>query len=286
MTSVHAPSAASRATGRIAPREDHLVGMGRAAIATQGVLYALVGVLAVTIAQGDPAGDADQRGALEVIARQPFGKALLVVVTLGLALHALWRALLALRGEPGEDDAKSLAKRAANAGRAVLYVSLTVAGASLVLGQGTGSGSGDSREEGWTATVLGWPAGAWIVGGAGAAIIAAGLWNAWRGASRSFEDKLDLRRTRERARHAIVGLGVAGYIARGAVYGVVGWFLLQAGLTHEPEQTESLDTALREVASSGWGRVALFAIAVGLVTFGVFRVIDALKRRDAEIAWA
>ena len=74
---------------------------GRAAIATQGVLYVVVGLLAAKVAGGDRDADPSQRGALRTVAQQPYGKVLLVVLAVGLAAYAGWRAVLAVRGDLG-----------------------------------------------------------------------------------------------------------------------------------------------------------------------------------------
>ena len=84
--------------------DDRVETMGRVALATQGLLYVIMGVLALQVAVGDQSAEPSQRGALEAVVRQPFGKALLVVVLVGLVAHALWRIVLAVRGEPGSDD--------------------------------------------------------------------------------------------------------------------------------------------------------------------------------------
>src|SRR3982750_4199261 len=80
--------------------------VGRVGLATQGVLYGVVGVLALQVASGHTTDRADQRGAIETVASQPFGRGLLLALTAGLAFHCAWRLLLASRGDPSEDEPK------------------------------------------------------------------------------------------------------------------------------------------------------------------------------------
>jgi hypothetical protein len=259
--------------------------VGRVAIAAQGVLYAVVGLLAAQLAGGDRGAKPSQHGAIETVARQPFGRVLLIVLATGLAAHALWRGTLAVRGEPGDDeDGKSVAKRLANAARSALYLSFLFA-ALKVLARAGGAESGGREKEG-TAQVLGWPGGTAIVVGVGLAIIVAGLWNAKRGVTRSFEDKLDLHELDEAKRRTVVATGVAGYLARGAAYLIVGWFLVDAGLQHDASETRGLDDALHEFATTAYGPPALFVLAVGMVLFGAFRLLDGAYRRPSEITHA
>ena len=158
--------------------------LGRVALCTQGLLYVVVGVLALQVAFGDndSGKEASQDGALAAIARQPFGKVLLIVMIVGLLAYALWRLGLAVRGDPDPDeDGKSAAKRVANVGRAAIYAGFIWFAVQIVSGSkssttkssGSGGGGGDSKQKS-TAIVLDWPAGRWIVVAAGLVVAGGG----------------------------------------------------------------------------------------------------------------
>jgi uncharacterized protein DUF1206 len=57
----------------------------RIGLIARGVLYAAVGVLALRLAFRQAHATADKNGALLAVARQPFGKALLVILAIGFA---------------------------------------------------------------------------------------------------------------------------------------------------------------------------------------------------------
>lgn len=258
--------------------------MGRVAIATQGVLYVVVGLLAAKVAGGDRNADASQRGALRAVAHQPYGRALLLVLTVGLASYAAWRAVLAVRGDlGGDEDGASLAKRAGNAGRAAIYAGLTVAAVRLLRAEPDRGGDGAKRS---TSTVLSMTGGPALVVAVGLAVIGTGAWNLWRAVQRSFLDSLDCSRLDERHRRTVEVLGVAGYAARGVAFALVGWFLVTAGLQHDPNEARGLDDALRELVQQAYGPPMLAVLALGLVLFGAFRVVDAVLRKPAEITHA
>lgn len=275
-------------------KHEAIVRTGRVAIATQGGLYVILGLLAMQVAAGDQGEKPSQRGAIEAVARQPFGRALMVIVAIGLAAHAAWRVLLAVRGEPGDDeDGKSVAKRAANVGRAAIYASFAAAAVALAAGSGSSGGgsggsggSGGEKEKQSTALVLSWPAGKWLVIAVGLGILGAGLWNVKRAVTRSFLDKLDCTLLDEGKERAVEILGVIGYLARACAYALVAWFLINAGWQHDSSETEGLDGALRELATTPQGPWLLRLLALGLIVFGVYRVIDATLRKPSEIAYA
>jgi hypothetical protein len=262
--------------------EDHAALAGRIALVTQGVLYVVVALLAFDVARGDRDAEASQTGALESIARQPFGKVALSVVIVGLVAHAAWRLYLAWAGEPGGDeDAGSLAKRAANVGRAVVYLSFVAVGVRLLTKDGaSGGGSGGDRTKESTSTVLDWPGGPWLVVGAGLIVIGVALWNVRKAVTRSFADDLDLTRIEVARKPAVCRIGTVGYLGRAAAFGLIGWFLVDAGRQHDPSESRGLDDALRELTTAPYGPVLLLLVALGLLAFGAFRILDGLLRRD------
>src|SRR5690242_8518745 len=66
-------------------------GLGRFGYVAKGVVYLIVGLLAVQTALGRGGEPTDQRGALAHIAQAPFGQVLLVVMTVGLIGYAIWK---------------------------------------------------------------------------------------------------------------------------------------------------------------------------------------------------
>src|SRR5687768_6870893 len=161
---------------------------GRIGIATQGLLYAIVGLLALQVADGRTTNRADQHGVIDTVAAQRFGHALLVVLTIGLALHCVWRLLLAYRGDPGDDDAKEWVKRAAHLGRALIYAGFTVAAARVLIE--TERLRGDEHRTA-ASTALEWPGGQLLLTLVGVVMIGTGLWHASKLVTRSFVDHVD-----------------------------------------------------------------------------------------------
>jgi len=133
--------------------------LARAGFIARGVIYVLVGVLAVKVATGHAGTTPDQKGALETIAHQPFGQVLLILVALGLGGYALWRMTRALLGHGPEDSDRGFDRVAAFAS-GVVYAGLCALAVEIV----SGSSSSGSESAGG---VLGWPGGTLLVGIAG-----------------------------------------------------------------------------------------------------------------------
>jgi hypothetical protein len=76
-------------------------------------------------------------------------------------------------------------------------------------------------------------------------------------------------------------LGTVGLTARGVFFGAVGVFLVVAAITFDPQQAQGLDGGLRKLAATPLGPWVLIAVALGLVTFGVYSCCEA-RWRDVE----
>jgi len=254
---------------------------GRIGLATQGVLYLVVGILALQVASGHGEDQPSQTGAIEKVADQPFGRFLIFVLAIGLALHCVWRLMLAARGDVGPDGPADVVKRLGQLGRGIIYAGFTFVAVKLLLD--SGGSSGNTQREA-TATVLDWPGGQVIIGLIGLAVIGAGLWNISKAPRRSFEDDLDLSQASDSMRTAVLVAGCVGYVARGIVFAAVGWFLIDAAIDHDPNDSGGLDVALKKIADADYGPMALRVIAVGLFLFGIFRLLDARYRKRSELA--
>ncbi|OEU87411.1 hypothetical protein DB35_28840 [Streptomyces abyssalis] len=254
-----------------------LEGVARAGMVAQGVLYVLVGLLALRIGFGEGGKAADQGGALRQLAEQPFGRFLIWGVGIGLAGLALWRLSEALFGASEKGGHKSH-KRLMSAGRFVLYGVIAFSVLSYAAGE-KGSGSSDAKSQDVTARALSAPAGELLVGGVGLALAAMGAWGAVQAVRRKYHDQLRMSKIPRRKRKWIDVLGVSGGVARGAVLVVLGLFAMEAAWSDDAGEVKGMDEALRTFAQTPAGPWLLVAVAVGVTLYGLFSFALARWRR-------
>jgi hypothetical protein len=266
-----------RAGGASAARSETLGRLGRAGLVARGVIYAIVGVLAVKLALGDGGEATNQQGALRTIAEQPFGKGLLVLTAIGLLGYASWRLIRAAVGHGREatDDTKD---RIAGAASGIAYAILFFTAVRILTTGGGGSG-GSGQAQQATGGVLDWPGGPWIVGIAGLVLIGVGLDQGRKGVTQEFLEDSKTGEMTPRVRKAFTAVGVFGHVARMVVFGVIGWFLIKAAIDYDPDQAVSLDGALSRLGQASYGPMLLGVVAAGLVGFAVYSVLDARYRR-------
>jgi len=277
---VHAPPKPgpvreARAGGEKIARSSWFEWLARAGFVARGLIYAIIGVLAIKLAIGVGGTTTNQQGALKTVAHQPFGKVLLILVAVGLAGYALWRLIHALLGH-GPEGSDGTADRVAALGSGIVYAGLCAVAVKILLGSG-GGGSGETHKT--AAGVLGWPAGSWLVGAAGAVLIGIGLYQGYRGVSKKFLEDSKTEEMSARVRRWIEWIGTFGHLARMVVFGLVGVFLIKAAIDFNPNKAVGLDGALAKLAHHSYGPFLLGVVAAGLIAFALYSLSDARYRR-------
>lgn len=251
--------------------------VARAGYAAKGVVYIIVGILAAQAAAGSGGQTTDPAGAIASLVDEPLGTFLVVLLGVGLLGYALWRAVGAIADpEHPEADAKRAAVRGAYAVSAVIHAGLGVEALRLALGDGGGGGDGAQH---WTARALALPAGQWLVGLAGVAVIVAGLVQLRRAQSGDLKKRLDLRDLDADAARWVTRVGQVGVTARAVVFAIIGWFLIQAARSANAAEAGGLGDALGELGEASYGPWLLGAVAVGLVAYGGWQLVNARYRR-------
>ncbi|MER5180385.1 DUF1206 domain-containing protein [Streptomyces sp. NPDC002896] len=258
-----------RAAG--APPERAAVSAGaRAGFAALGVLYFLVGVLALRIALNDSEGQqADRGGVLAELSDKPFGGVLLWALGIGLAGMALWRLSEAVSGG-GRPAGKGTGRRLLSVGSFLFYGFVSYSVLAFALGdKGSGSGSSDRQSQDVTAKALDLPGGRWLVGAVAVALVVAGLWLAGQAVLGHYRRDLDRAAIPRRLRPCVDACGVFGGAVRGIVLAAAGGFALTAAVRYEPGQAKGVDDTLRSFAEAPAGPWLLGLVALGLAAFGL-----------------
>jgi hypothetical protein len=264
------------AKGRRAGRSRWFERLGRLGLVAKGVIYAVIGLLAIQVARGGREESPDKGGALRTIAEQPFGKGLLVLLAAGLAAYALWRLAQGILDRDSEGEGpKGLVKRAGALGKAAWYGILC----GLTVSTLVGNGSGDGNEQKTTAGIFERPFGRYLVYAAGLAFVGAAAFNGWRAVTCKFNKKLKTGEMSDAEENAATGVGILGHLARMVVFGLVGGFLLKAAWEYDSKEARGLDGALLEVAQAPYGGPLLGAVAVGLLAYAAYCLVQARYRR-------
>jgi len=246
--------------------------LARAGLLARGVVYGIVGILALKLAVGSGGKATTQRGALQTIAGEPFGKALLIATAVGLAAYALWRLLRAWIGHGSEQD-DSAFKRVAGVASGLAYAALCVTAVKILIGASSSGGANSPKET--TGGVLGWTGGTLIIGVIGAILIGVALFQGYKGVSKKFLEDSKTAQMSHAVKRGFTAIGVFGHLARMVVFGLIGYGLLTAALDYAPRRAIGLDGALSKLSHQPYGPLLLGVVAAGLIGFALYSIADA-----------
>jgi hypothetical protein len=270
MATARASGAARRASDSPAARA-----LARAGLTARGVLYILIGWVAILVALGQTSQEAVQQGALQLLAGQPYGLVLLWVLGIGFAGYALWRLSEAAFGVTGEGY--GVGPRLKSLVRALIYAFFAYLTFTIIFGAGGGSQTGQQQD--LTGKVMHHSGGRWLVGIVGLIIVIAGLVLVVEGIRRKFMKFLELSQLSPRTRRLVERLGMIGTAARGVVFALAGVLVVEAAVAYQPSKAGGIDKALLTLRNQPFGEFLLILAALGLITFGVYGLCEARWRR-------
>lgn len=272
MHSTSAPSAVATARRASDSPAAHL--LARAGLTARGIIYILIGWIALLVALGHSSGEADQQGALHLLAGKSYGLISLWLLAVGFAGYALWRLSEAAFGVTG--DQPGAGPRLKSLARAVIYAGFSYLTLTVISGKDQ---SQSQRQQDITATAMQHPAGRVLVGVAGLIVVGCGVALVIEGARKKFLKYLQTGQMSPRTRRVVEVLGMTGTIARGVVFALAGVLVIDAAVTHKASESGGIDKALLTLRNQPFGEFLTIAAALGLLMFGVYGLCEARWRK-------
>ena len=243
-------------------------GLARWGYAAKGVVYVMIGAIALRVAAGGGGDVEGWNGAIESLRDESFGKPLLWLIGIGLLGYVLWRLVAAIRNPENEDAGH----RVFFLFSAIVYSFLAIEALKLA----AGSSSGSETDTHWTSTLMEQPFGRTLVMIAGIAMAAYGLQQIWRAWTVDLDDQLDLSRLSAGARAWVVRLGRFGMAARGIVLVMLGYIFVRAAIRARASEAGNVEGVLDSMRDTPW---LLGVISLGFIAYGVFNLVRARYRR-------
>jgi Domain of Unknown Function (DUF1206) len=249
--------------------------LARAGLTARGVLYILIGWVAILVAFGQASeSQANQQGALQLLARQPYGLVSLWLLGIGFAGYALWRLSEAAFGVTGEGNGAG--PRLKSLVRGLIYAGFAYLTFKIIAGTASNE---SKKQQDLTATVMHHTGGQVLVGIVGAVIVIAGVALVIEGLRRKFLKHLQTSQMSPRTRRVVEWLGMIGTTARGVVFALVGVLVIDAAVTYKPAKAGGIDKALVTLRDQPFGEVLLILAALGLIIFGIYGLCEARWRK-------
>jgi hypothetical protein len=252
--------------------------LARFGYVSKGLLYATIGGLAAAAAAGSGGDTTDTRGAMTTVLSAPFGRFLLAAMAIGLLGYAAWRLAQGIVDpEHRGNDAKALALRISFVLRGLVHAGLAYSAIRLATYHAPQSGGANAKADHWTARAFHLPGGEWLVWIAALSFAGFGAYQIYRAAADKLSEQLDTGAASADVGRWVVVVARFGIAARGLVFVAIGFLFARAAKQHDPSEAGGIAEALRSL--EGLGRWPFAAIALGLVAYGGYQLINARYRR-------
>jgi hypothetical protein len=249
--------------------------LARLGYASVGIVYMIVGGLAVAAGLGKRGQAGSQSDAFAFILRQPFGRALLIAIAVGLCGYVLWRFTSAVMDDEHRgNDAKGIGIRLASFGRGLVYAVLAFEAIRMAMHRGGGGQGGEQKTQHWTARLLDAPFGRWLLAAAGLGVVGYGAYQLYKAWDAKLSKRIRLGEIDGRVRRKAIGISRFGIGARGLVFVVIGGSLVIAALKHNPGAAHSSTGALQALPQP-----MLIVVGAGLAAYGVYALVNARYRK-------
>ena len=260
---------------RAAARRPWVGRLVRLGYLSKGLIYTLIGVLALRVAVGMRGRLTDPSGILLDLLRQPFGEIMLTVIGIGIIAYAAYyitEAIADLKHKGG--GVNGWTARSLTMIKSAAYGAIGVQALNIVLRNRRPSAS--SGAETAAQQVMNLPLGGVLlvlIGGGIVVYACTQLRMVWRGGE---DEDIDSARVRREAAW-LLPFGRVGNGARSVILFLIGGTLLWAGWRRHPQDADGYGEALRFIASLH--PVLLAAIGAGLLCFGVYQACHARYAR-------
>lgn len=254
-----------------------LIWLARIGYSAKGVVYFLVGLLAIRAAT-QPFKPGGTEKALSAVDHQPWGAEMLIAVAVGLTCFVLWRAAQAILDADGKGrDWKGIAQRVGFAVSALFYAKL--AKQSLDFALNWRDAEDLKEQEQMAAFLFTQPLGQALVALGGLLVLGLGVGQFVKAYKGKFKEQLGFTDLNRDEHTWACRLATFGLMARGGVFCLLGGFIMQAAWTLNPRQVQSLEELLTTVKRLPAGEWLLALVGFGLLAYGLFMGVQARYHR-------
>ena len=253
-----------------------LEGLVRLGYVVRGLVYGVIGLLALQVVVGGGGKLTDTQGAIGALSKTPLGNILLYVILAGLLGYGLWGLVRAVVDPQRKGkDTKGIAQRVGFAVSGISYLALALATFNLIRGTSVAQNSAQTDQIQQTAgSILSKPWGIWVVGFVALIIIGIGLLQIYQGVRRDFDQQFKPYALNSNQQKWISRLGRFGAAARGLVFTLIGVFLFLAAYHKDPSLAKGSDGVLASILHQPFGPWLLGIVALGLIAFGIYSALS------------
>ena len=217
-----------------------------------GLIYSAIGVIAMLSLLRLKEGGASKNSLLAYVKSLSGGELVIWAILLGMLSYIIWRIYESFR-DPYHygSDWKGLARRTGIGLSSLADALIAYSAFVVVLGSAHYNEHGQPQQKReMVANMLqsGW--GKWLVVGLGLAIAVTAAVQLFYGITRGYRERLDIARFNKKKKQTIIFLGIVGYVARGIILGIIGFFFIKSGILDNPNYVVNTDKAFNFIGDN------------------------------------
>lgn len=236
-----------------------------------GLIYLGIGVIAILSFLKIKDGGADESSLLAFLNDSFAGKILFWIILAGIICYVIWRIFEVVNDPYGYGKGiKGIARRTGIAMSTVPDILIALTAFQILAGVGNIRMDGrpvTQRE--MAANVLRESWGEWALISMGVIICLTALVQFFYGITRGYKERLDIAHFSVFTKKLIHFLAWAGYLARGVIVGIIGFFLIKAGASDSPDVVVNTDKAF-DFIGDHVGHLYFILVAIGTICYGLF----------------
>jgi len=245
---------------------------------TRGLIYGIIGLLAIMVAFGIYGSLQDQQGVIASLGQQLFGRVLLGIMLIGLIGYSLWGLIRAFLNPLHKgNDFKGILERVGFFISAVAYAILIPPTYNFIFGMSNAAQNGAQgiQMRNIVSTIFLMPLGRWIVGLIGLIVLGTGVFQVYHGVRHNFDSQIKPYALTSKQAKIVRIMGRFGILGRSVVFFLVGLFLLFAAYHANSAEVKGIDGALLILLHEPYGYWLLGITALGLIAFGCYSLLSA-----------
>ncbi len=249
---------------------------------TKGIVYVLLGTLTFMAAFGWGGEISSSSNVIGFLLDLPLGQTLVGVTSLGLLSYSLWRFFRVYMMSRELKSGKKLKpgfKMLRYIYSGIFYCLIAYSFAKPLINTLTGNGTGENDQNDeekaalWELLSNNW--GKSLIWTIAALVAAQAIQQFYLAYSAKFMKKIDNYPSIKNEYDFIRRSGQLGYVARGIVFGILSYFMIQVILSHNANAYKDTEGALEYLLTFNYGPFLLGAVALGLTGYGIFNVMVA-----------
>jgi hypothetical protein len=246
-------------------------GLARAGCIATGVVYAMIGVIAILSLLQLKQGGADESSLLKFLEDVPGGKIVIGIILLGMVAYIIWRFYEAIE-DPYQygRQFKGMATRIITAFSAVSDAMIAWPAIESLMGSGTAMKDGEPvAQRRMYGELLQTTGGKWVIILIGTITCITAVVQFVYVFKQAYEERIDMKRMKPLKKTIIHTTGYAGHFARGTILGIMGFFTLKAAFTGNAHHVVNTDKAFDFIGDK-ISHPLFAAVAVGTICYGLF----------------